>query len=319
MGASWRVPVLRRARLAPALAGLPLFMALGCKASPRANPEFDDAARYLVRVFDSGTDAERAYGVRALEEQVYLNVDLEADSAVNRSVEPAQIEEEDVADLERPDRDLDRNMPVAVGVLSAYGPDDLARVVMLPDQTPVEPSSQGDQGEYARTFLEGEDCWQDQGCDVLRTLNLVTRSNALYTVTYDLWKDYRWVDLNLPDPAEVPEGEEAVNEGEPRWAIQVRSWMKESASSDGGTITIWQSFAIEIMVPRDCGGFVRDGSEENRDDGDWTTDSCGGGAMRLQAMWSETEIGVSDDVQLTATRTGMSDGMEAYDDWLDEH
>ncbi|MCK6507917.1 hypothetical protein L6R53_31880 [Myxococcota bacterium] len=311
-------------RPSPARAGLVLLglaapAALGCKASPPANPAFDDAARYLVRVFDSGTDAERAYGMRALEEQVYLNIDLEAATAANRSVEPAQIEEQDVADLERPARDLDRNMPVAVGVLSAYGPQDLARVIVLPDQVPVEPSSQGDDGQYDRTLLDGGDCWLDGGCDALRTYNLVTRSNVLYTVTYELWKDYRWVDLALPDPADVPEGEEAVNEGEPRWGILVRSWMKDSASSEGGTITIWQSFAMEIMVPRDCAGFVRDGSEENRDGGAWQTDSCGGGSVRMQAMWSETEIGVDDDVQLSATRTGMSDGMEAYDDWLDAH
>lgn len=307
------------ARAGLVLLGLVALLAPGCKSSPSANPEFDDAARYLVRVFDSGTDAERAFGMRALEEQVYLNIDLEASSAANRSVEPAQIEEEDVADLERPSRDLDRNMPVAVGVLSAYPPDELARVIVLTDQVPVEPSSQGDDGQYVRTLLDGGDCWLDGGCDALRTHNLVTRSNILYTVTYDLWKDYRWVDMALPDPAEVPEGEEAVNEGEPRQAILVRSWMKESASSEGGTITIWQSFAMEIMAPRDCAGFVRDGSEDNRDDGSWQTDSCGGGSVRMQAMWSETEIGVDDDVQLSATRTGMSDGMEAYDDWLDEH
>lgn len=292
------------------LAGLAL---VGCKSSPPANPEFDDAARYLLRIFDSGTDAERAYGIRQLEEQTYLNIDLEAGAAANRSVEPTGITEEDVADLDHPGLDLDDNLRLAVGVLSAYAPAELARVVMLVDQTPVEPSSPN---LYDRAFLDGEDCWQAGDCAVLRTVNEVERSNVLYTVQYELWKDYRWVDLKLPDPADVPDGEDAVNDGEPRWAIQVRSWMKESASSDGGTINVWQSFAIEIMLPRDCQGFVRDGTEDNLDGGDWEADSCGDGSMRMQAMWWQTEIGVSDDVQISATRSGMSDGMEAYDDWL---
>lgn|GEM_PF-1313735 len=306
--------------LLPAL-GLPLLLSGvlllgGCKASPSANLEFGDAARLLMREFDTGSDADRAYGIRQLETQTYLNMDLEAGSAANRSVEPAQIVDEDVADLERPDRDLSLNMPVAVGVLSAYGPDDLARVIVLADQTPVEPSSPD---LYQRELIEGGDCWPDRSCAALRTFNQVQRKNILYTIDYELWKDYRWVDLNLPDPALVPEGEVAVDEGDPRWAIQVRSWMKKSAFSDGDTIAIWQSFAIEIMVPRDCGGFVRDGTEQNLDGGDWSADSCGDGSMRMQAMWSETEISVSDDVQLSATRTGMSDGMEAYDAWLDDH
>ncbi|NOY24643.1 MAG: hypothetical protein GXP62_02115, partial [Oligoflexia bacterium] len=193
---------------------------------------------------------------------------------------------------------------------------DLAQVVMLADQTPVEPSSPD---LYARDFLEGGDCWRDRGCDVLRTVNDVERKNILYQVRYQLWKDYRWVDLGLPDPADVPTGEDAVDPGDPRWAILIRAWISDTAYGDG--VTIWQSYAVEVMVPRDCRGFVRDGTEQNRDDGDWQTDSCGGGAMRMQAMWSQTELdtSVSDVIKLAATRTGMSDGMEAYDTWLDEH
>ncbi|NOY26678.1 MAG: hypothetical protein GXP62_12460, partial [Oligoflexia bacterium] len=102
------------------LLGLPCLGPLtACKKSPAANPEFGDAAQYLLRVFDTGTDAERAYGIRQLEEQTYLNIDLEAGSAANRSVTPAQISSQDIADLNHPDVDLAGNVPVAVGVLSA--------------------------------------------------------------------------------------------------------------------------------------------------------------------------------------------------------
>lgn len=302
----------------PATPLLASLLLVGCKASPPANPAFDDAARYLLRVFDSGTDAERAYGVRQLERQSYLNMDLEASNPANRSVEPAPLQAEDVADLDHPGRDLGLNLPLALGFLSDYPVDDHARVFLLEDMTPIEPSSPD---IYDRTFLEGEDCWLQPSCSVLRTYNDVERANILYDLRFDLYKDYRWVDLNLPDPADVPEGEEAVNDGEPRWALYVRSWVPESVHGDGATL--WQSFAIEIWVPRDCQGFVRDGSEDNRDGGDWTTDSCtgDGGTMRMQALWTETELGtdVSDDVKQAATRTGIDGHFEATEDWLAEH
>lgn len=309
---------MRRA-LACCLLSLPLVGGgLACKAPPAANPEFDDASRYLLRISGEATDAELAYTIRALEEASYLNMDLEANQASNRWVAPSNIEEDDVADLERPQRDLSRNLPIAVGFLSDYWPADHARVIMLDDHVPVEPSSPD---LYDREFLEGGDCWLDRECTLLRTYNDVERKNILYKVRYDLYKDYRWVDLNLPDPADVPDGEEAVNEGEERWAISVRSWMKETAYGDGATV--WQSFAVEVWVPRDCGGFVRDGGDQNLDDGDWTTDSCtgDGGTMRMQAMWSETELGtdVSEDAILSATRGGVNSGFEAYEDWLAEH
>lgn len=307
-----------RARVAPPALLLLLPLVVGCKASPPANPEFDDAARYLVRVFDSGTDAERAYGLRQLERQTYLNMDLEASNPANRSVEPADLQPEDVADLDHPDRDLADNLPLALGFLSAYPVPDHAEVFLLEDMTPIEPSSPD---IYDRSFLEGEDCWTEPGCSVLRTTNDVERSNLLYDLRFDLYKDYRWVDLKLPDPASVPEGEEAVNEGEPRWALYVRSWVPTSVEGNGATL--WQSFAMEMWVPRDCQGFVRDGSEENLDGGSWTTDSCTepGGTLRMQALWYDTELGadVSDDIKQAATRSGVDGHFEATEDWLAEH
>ncbi len=298
-----------------------LFLALsslllGCKSPPQADPEFDDATRYLVRIFDTGTDAERAYGIRQLERQSYLNMDLEASSATKRWLSPAGLTWDDVADLEHPDRDPALNLPLAVGFLSDFDVPDHGRVFYLTDMRPVEPSSPD---LYDRTILDGEDCWLDHGCDALRTYNDVERKNILYTVRYDLWKDYRWIDLNLPDLSSVPEGEEAVNDGDPRWAIQVRSWMKTSAEGDGATIH--QSYAIEVWVPRDCQGYIRDPADENLDGGDWTADSCGGGTMRMQALWSETELGtdVGDDVKLAATRSGIDSYYEATEDWLAEN
>lgn len=307
---------MRRMSPPPTLLLTALGLSLaGCKAAPRANPEFDDAARYLVRVFESGTDAERAYGVRELERQAYLNMELEAGDAAKRAVTPANLQPEDVADLERPQRDLALNLPLALGFLSDFPVQDHAEVFLLTDMTPVEPSSPD---IYQRSFLEGEDCWTTPGCSVLRTVNDVERKNVLYELRFDLYKDYRWIDLSLPDPADLEPGEEPSSTEDPRWAIQVRSWVPVAVEGDGATL--WQSFATEVWIPRDCRGFVRDGSEENLDGGTWTTDSCtgDGGTLRVQALWTETELGteVGDDVKQAATRGGIESHYEATEDWL---
>ncbi len=300
---------------------LGLLLAPGCRKSAAADPEFDDAASFLLRVFDQGTDAERAYAMRALERELYLGMDIENNNVLHRSLVPAGLDEEDVADLDHPGRDLSANLAMAVGVHNQHSPEQMAPVLLWADQTPVEPTS----SIYERSFLEGQDCWLERECAVLRTVNDVERKNIAYSARYDLYKDYRWVDLGLPDPSELEEGEETVEEGEPRWGVLVRSWVTEPTVGDG--ITIWQSFAMEVWIPRDCRGFVRGAGDENRDGGDWVADSCqtedgaaAGGTARMQAMWFESELSVpaSEDTVLATTRGGMSAGMEAFDDALDE-
>ena len=89
-----------------------------------------------------------------------------------------------------------------------FTPDDHTRIQLLTDHTPVEPNSPDN---YQREFLDGTDgCWANRGCETLRTLNDVTKTNAVFTIPYVMNKDFRWIDLNLPTPSEVPAGEVAV-------------------------------------------------------------------------------------------------------------
>lgn len=299
------------------LAALALGSTLGCKDAPPANPEFDDAVAFAFSNFDADTD-EVAYAVRALEEQVYLSMDVEASSAADRGLTLSPLTDEHVTGLEHPGRDLSRALPVAVAALS---PHDIAlhpQVQLLEDHTVVEPYSPT---FYERTFLDGESCWEQGSCERLSTFNDLIKENALMEVRYNFLKDFRWIDLNLPDPSTAPDGEVAVNEGEPRWAYIARSWTTEEFSGESDNTHLRQSFTVEMWLPRDGGGFVRDGSEINADGGEWTADSTGGGTLRVLALWSETEfdgLDIGDDLVIRTTRAGIDKNFKAADDWLTE-
>lgn len=312
------------------LLALALPLVACTEPAPQANPEFNDAAKFAFVEFDDVEPANLAFAVRALERELYLAVDVEADATDERALSPEPLTFDDVDDLGQiPDVYPDgfdnsvagsdvlpeNTFPIAVAKVSAYDPLDHTGYQLLADQTPVEPSSPD---HYDRTFLDGtETCYAGMGCEFLLTDNYLTKDNPLLTITYTLLKQYRWVDLNLPDPASVAEGEPIVNEGEPRWAIIGRSWDPEIAVGESGNAAIFQSYSIEIWVPRDGGGFVRDGSEANADGGAWTADSSGGGSLRLLALWSETSFGDA-DVIVNTTRNGIDGIFDVQESWLDE-
>ncbi|TNE88934.1 MAG: hypothetical protein EP330_13060 [Deltaproteobacteria bacterium] len=302
-------------------AALLVLLALGTtacrRAPPPANPSFDDALSYTFRSFN-GEEVDLAFAMRQLEQQVYLSMDVTADRNQDRALTPSVLVEDDVFDIERPDRSLTDAIPVAVATVSAYEPFEHASIQMNEDQTPVEPYSPN---YYVRTFLLGGDCFDSQTCPRMETHNDLIKDNLLMTVPYWFYKDFRWVDLNLPDPEDVPEGEEAVNDGEPRWGIIARSWTTDTFTGESENAYIHQSFTVEVWIPRDGNGFVRDGTEQNADGGEWTADSTGGGTLRTLALWSETEfdgLNVSDEVVAGTTRKGIDDNYNAQEDFLIE-
>ena len=278
------------------------------KPPPPADPEFSDALTFTFGAAP-GPAADLAYALRSLEVQTYLDMDLTSSNSLDRSLTPEILTTEDVIGLERPQRNLADAIPVCVGSLSTHPIDQQQQLVMLTDQTPVEPYSPD---YYVRTFLDGQDCWLDGGCEYLQTHNDLIKDNALLTIPYFFLKDYRWIDMNLPDPATLETDESPTESDDPRWAYVARSWTTEPAAGESGKNWIHQSFTIEIWVPRDGGGFVRDGSG---------TDSEGGGTLRLLSLWSETELGgisVSDDTIAGTTRVGIDNNFDAQEDWLDE-
>lgn len=296
---------------------LPLLL-IGCfRPSPQGNPEFSDAVRYTWLSYEAD-EATLAYALRSLETALYTSINLEEGGLLDRSVEVERLSAEDVQMVPHPDADPSLALPVGVGAVSPWGIEDQKHIQMLVDQTPVEPSSPD---HYVRTFLSGDECWLERGCEEMITTNDIVKKNTFMEVPYILLKDFRWVDMGLPDPADVPEGEEAVNEGEPRWAWVARSWTDESNPGVGGDTEVTQSYVIDVWIPRDGRGYVRQSTDENDDDGEWTTDSTGGGTLRMMAMWVEVNfwaMEVTDDQVAGLTRKGIDDNFEAADEWLDE-
>jgi hypothetical protein len=272
---------------------LVLLALMGCaKAPPAGNPEFNDAVAYTLRTFD-GEEVDLAYALRVLESNIYAGMDVEAESEQDRALTPERLTEEDVVAMEHPDRDPALALPVAVAARSPHPVESQRHVQMLTDHTPVEPYSPD---YYQRTFLEGGDCWFDRACDRMNTFNDLVKKNALMEVPYEFYKDFRWIDMNLPDPEDVPEGEEPTNPGEERWAFVGRSWQEESFEGEGGDTALLQSFTIEVWIPREEGD----------------------GTLRMLAVWSETDLGIdfTDDQVAGTTRKGIDDNFKAADEWI---
>ena len=281
------------ARAWPCLLWSFALLALGCRRdSPPADPEFSDTLTWLLSSFDTAEEADLAFAMRALEEQIQRDMDLSSSNPVNRSLLPSRLSEADVADIEREntDRDIAAAIPVAVARRSDFPVERHAALQLLADQRPVEPYSPD---KYDRSFLEGEDCFADNGCQVLRTSNDLTKENLLMTIDYLLLKDFRWVDLSLPDPSST----EAPS-GPPRMAILGRSWTDRSWAGREGNSFIHQSYTVEVWIPQEKG------------------------SLRLQSLWSETEfdgLSVSDDAVIATTRSGIDRNFEAAEDYLAEN
>jgi hypothetical protein len=291
------------------IALLSLVVSIACgKAPPPANPEFNDAVRYLLRDFE-GEEVDLAFALRELEEQIYKGMDVESSNPEERALTQANLRSEDVDELNGPPRDLQLNMPISVAGVSAFGIEEHKQIQMLTDHTPVEEYSPN---HYVRTFNEGRPCWEARECTTMRTWNDLTKENAMMTIDYAFFKDFRWIDLALPDPEDVVEGEPAEADGKSRMAYIARSWTKESFEGRKGANWIHQSYTIEVWLPRDGKGF----RSKNR------ADSRGnGGLLRMLGLWSETELNISmnDDAIAAFTRTGINNNFTAGERWLEDH
>lgn len=278
---------------------------LGCKALPEADPELSESLVTLVREFDADEELVAAE-LRAVERQMYIDLDLDDRDESKRAVSPDLLTPEDVAHLEpRPDSDLANNLAVATGGLSEF---DLALHATIPpmeDQKPVEPQSPD---HYNRTFLEGRDCWEDRGCEVLATFQDLTKSYSIAgSIEYEFYKDFRWIDMNA-----------GTDDDDPRWAYIARSWNPEVYET--GRNILHQSYTVELWIPRDGRGFTWAEHElaEGEEAGD--IDSAGGGTLRMLALWNETDLGVSssESIQVGTMRWGMNQNYKAVERYLEE-
>lgn len=268
------------------------------RPSPEAEAEVSDAVVALWLAFD-GEEEPLRQAMLQVEEQLYTTIDVEASSDMDRSFSMERLSWDFTEMVDHPDRDPAQALAAAVVAASAFGLDAHQDIQLLDDHTEVDAYSPD---KYDRIFLEGEDCWRDQGCELLLTENDLIKKNALMEVPYVFYKDFRWIDL--------------AEEGEPpRWGYAGRSWQTDSYWGEDEKAVFWQSYTIEAWYPRDGRGPLDDGSTE------WTADSTGGGSTHLWAVWTEPDLGVdvSEDTLAGTTRLGITKNLDTSEEWLEDH
>ncbi len=287
----------RRASTALILLALSLLGAC-FRPPPEAAEDVSDAVVGLWLAFDGEEEPLRLAMLR-VEEQLYSTIDVETSSDKDRSFSMERLSWETTDHIDHPDRDPALALTAAVVAASAFSLDAHQDIQLLDDHTEVDAYSPD---KYDRIFHEGEECWLDQGCDLLYTENDLIKKNALMEVPYVFFKDFRWIDLD-------PEGDE------PRWAYTGRSYQKETYEGESGKAVFWQSYTIEAWYPRDGLGPLDDASTE------WTADSTGGGSTHLWAVWTEPDLGVdvSEETLAGTTRLGIAKNLDTTEEWLEDH
>lgn len=281
-----------------------LIVATGCaRQSPLGDAELSEGIPYTFANFDGDEDL-LADAIRAIEEKTYLTLDLDA-GEVPRSLQPDDMTEAHLEGLTTPGVPLDNLAKVAIAYVSPHDIASHAELMLMPDQTPIEPYSPE---KYNRTILNGADCWLSHECDTIRTENDIIKQNLLMSVEYIFKKDFRFVDISTDD--------------EPRWAYMARSWMEETAEGEDGGAKIIQSYSIEINFPRDGRGFLLADAGPLPEDSPADMDSEGSGSIRVQAIWSETwfkTLNPGEDMVVGTLRSGIDKNYRVVDGYLDEN
>jgi len=260
--------------------GLPLLLAglwLGCAPAAEAPSELEELSTYLFRQFDRGEEGTLEAGLGNLADALQ-GVDLTVPHD-ERTYAMSLLDEEDVAGITRPDRDVDVGIAVALAASSAFPPADHAAVATLADLTVVEP---GTPEVHDRTFVDPPDptCFPGRECLVLRTLNDLEKDNVAMSFAYTLLEDVRWVELREPGSGE--------------WGLVSRSWIEASAVGQQEANVIHQVYSADAFLPVD------------------------GGTVRFTTIWMEAEIlGASDEVLEGSTAYDMHRTNQATETYLE--
>ncbi len=260
------------------------------------NPEFTDPTTWLFGHFDSASEAELAYALRALEGSIERTVDFESPELIDRSPAVEAITTEELKGVLLPDADPASCQAVTLAARSTHPIHRHALGALQSDQSPGDPSTPD---HKARTFRdETELCWGDWQCAALRAEDSMTRVTSLLTVSLTERIDYRWVDLGLPSPSKVPIGIEPLNEGTARWAIVMRSWLPETASNEDGTATFRQAYALGTWFAQEGNPLLP--------------------TLRYTASWTETLLPVplDDSTVRQLSRGALAEAYESQEIWL---
>ena len=222
-----------------------VLLAAGCAPPPEAPGDLEELSTFLFAEFESDS-AVLAAGVTNLE--TFL-LDFESTATLatdaNRrdrtwSLPVLGYESMDMAD--RPaDTEFNPNtqLPVALGIRSAFPGQAHVDLIEFVDQTPVEADSAE---EYTRTFTTEAACFLDASCDRLEVHDVIHRNSPpVLNLVYEQEKHYR----------HVPYGEDGDV------AVVSRSWVDaiyENEEDPPDFIDQW--FGLNVYIP-DGGETVR--------------------------------------------------------------
>ncbi len=251
----------------------------GCKALVDAPTELNELSAYLFRNFEN-TDVEVLSSGLCNLDAFFSTVDLDQNySDLAYSLDPLTMD--DLDGIVHPDADPATTLPVGLVTASAFGPREQVDVILLEDQTPVEPNSPN---QYDREFTEPGDpeCFRDQDCVLVRSMNDIVKENFLMTIPYQMHKDFRWIEM--------------CEEGSTNWAVLGKSWCEDEAWGEGGDNVILQSYSIDVFMPSNDGG------------------------VRYMALWSESDIaGFGDDTVEYSIKLGIHQVFVATEEYLEEN
>ena len=205
-----------------------LLLALACKPPPDAPTEMNELTSYLfVHMGDEDSEYLEA-GMANLQTWVEDNwnplqegyrvqsLSTEAIESIGESINSEEI------------------VGVAVGSNITYDPKTVNTFALEHDPNLIYP----DNYEYnIRTYIEGENCWFDQSCDILHYESHILNKLPLgLEVESFIEVQYRWVEL--PDGTKASVG---------------RRWMQEPAIANVDWVDIRQEYAIMTVFPTENG------------------------------------------------------------------
>jgi len=236
------------------------------KAPVEAPKEIGELAAYLFENFDTETGEELIAGTPTLEEFM-LDLDPENADLNDRAFSMPPLEKSSWGTIVGPkEADPSLQIPIAVVGSSTHKLKANRDLMLEKNQVCIE---SGSTKYYSRKFDSGKDCFGSGDCEYLETTNEVRKETALAKVWYDLYKDFRNVELE--DGSEV---------------VYARSWTEDVFLADGGNNTWDQLYTLEAWIPR--------GGTTLRFYVIWSEANIGG---------------VSDDFYADLVKTGIDEGM----------
>jgi hypothetical protein len=240
----------------------------GC-SRPAAPPDLDALTRSLYRDWPQTQALSADLSQLAVALSAY---DLTSNLS-DRSFQISPPSADDLTSISWPmDRDPQSCIGSSVARQSPWSVGDFAQLEILPDQLPVEPSAKA----YARSFVAPTDpsCFADRSCLEVDTDNTVTRSNALYSMTFVMHKQFVW--------AQVDGG----------WAIVARDWIDQPYPFDAHNGALDQAYSLDVFAGRSDGTTVR---------------------YQAVWSETDLPVATTDDLQRLVVTSSVDDGMQAAD------